>query len=63
MKFAIRRAAEKTVYYFFIDKETGKVIYETDLRTKSIGAEDTVKYSIDRKGEALSKTILKLKGK
>lgn len=49
--------------YKFIDKETGKVIYETDLRTTSTGSEDTVEYAMDRNGEALAKTITKLRGK
>jgi hypothetical protein len=49
--------------YKFIDKESGKVIYETDLRTSSTGANDSVDYAMDRNGEALAKTITKLKGK
>ena len=49
--------------YKFIDKESGKVIYETDLRTSSVGSNDTVEYAMDRNGEALAKTITKLKGK
>ena len=49
--------------YKFIDKETGNVIYETDLRTSSTGSNDTVEYAMDRNGEALAKTITKLKGK
>ena len=50
-------------HYQFIDKETGKVIYETDLRTSSTGANDTVEYAMDRNGEALAKTVTKMKGK
>jgi hypothetical protein len=49
--------------YQFVDKETGKVIYETDLRTTSTGTDDTVEYAMDRNGEALAKLLLKLKGK
>jgi len=49
--------------YQFVDKESGKVVYETDLRTTSTGSEDTVEYAMDRNGEALAKTILKLKGR
>ena len=49
-------------HYKFIDKESGKVIHETDLRTSSTGANDTVEYAMDRNGEALAKTIIKLKG-
>jgi len=50
-------------HYQFIDKESGKVVYETSLRTTSTGSEDTVEYAMDRNGEALAKTILKMKGK
>ncbi len=50
-------------HYKFIDKESGKVVYETDLRTSSTGSSDTVDYAMDRNGEALAKTITKLKGK
>ncbi len=49
--------------YQFVDRDTGKVVYETDLRTTSTGSEDTVEYAMDRNGEALAKTILKVKGK
>jgi len=52
-----------TAHYKFIDKESGKVIYETDLRTSSTGANDTVEYAMDRNGEALAKIITKSKGK
>jgi hypothetical protein len=48
-------------HYKFIDKESGKVVYETDLRTSSTGANDTVEYAMDRNGEALVKYIIKLK--
>lgn len=50
-------------YYQFIDKESGKVVYETNLRTTSTGSEDTVEYAMDRNGEALAKTILKIRGR
>ena len=50
-------------HYQFIDKESGKVIYETDLRTSSTGSNDTVEYAMDRNGEALAKVITKFKGK
>ncbi len=49
--------------YKFIDKESGNVIHEIDLRTSSTGSNDTVDYAMDRNGEALAKTITKLKGK
>ncbi len=48
-------------HYKFIDKETGNVIYETDLRTSSTGANNTVEYAMDRNGEALTKYIVKFK--
>jgi hypothetical protein len=50
-------------HYQFIDKESGKVIHETDLRTGSTGSSDTVEYAMDRNGEALAKLITKYKGK
>jgi hypothetical protein len=50
-------------HYVFVDKDSGKVIYETDLRTSSTGANDTVEYAMDRNGEALTKIIVKSKGK
>jgi hypothetical protein len=50
-------------HYQFIDKESGKVIYETDLRTTSTGSADTVEYAMDRNGEALAKVVTKFKGK
>jgi hypothetical protein len=49
--------------YQFIDKASGKVIYETDLRTGATGRNDTVEYAMDRNGEALAKLITKYKGK
>jgi hypothetical protein len=52
-----------SAHYQFIDKESGKVIYETDLRTSSTGGNDTVEYAMDRNGEALAKVITKYKGK
>jgi hypothetical protein len=56
-------SATFAAHYKFIDKDSGKVIYETDLRTTSTGSEDTVEYAMDRNGEALAKTITKLRGK
>jgi len=50
-------------HYQFVDKESGKVIYETDLRTGATGRNDTVEYAMDRNGEALAKLIMKYKGK
>jgi len=49
--------------YQFIDKASGKVVYETDLRTGATGRNDTVDYAMDRNGEALAKLIMKYKGK
>jgi hypothetical protein len=48
-------------HYQFVDKETGEVLYETDLRTSSTGAEDTVDYAMLRNAEAAAKVIYKLK--
>jgi hypothetical protein len=56
-------SAAFAAHYKFIDKESGKVIYETDLRTSSTGSSDTVEYAMDRNGEALAKLITKYKGK
>ena len=49
--------------YQLIDQASGKVIYETDLRTTSTGSEDTVEYAMDRNGEALAKLLVKAKGR
>jgi hypothetical protein len=56
-------SASFTAHYEFIDKESGKVLYEADLQTSSTGANDTVEYAMERNGEALARTITKLKGK
>ena len=56
-------SASFTAHYKFIDKESGKVIYETDLQTSSTGSNDTVEYAMERNGEALAKTITRMKGK
>ena len=48
-------------HYQFIDKETGKVVYETPLRTSSTGDNDTVDYAMLRNAEAAAKVIYKLK--
>ncbi len=56
-------SASFTGHYKFIDKESGKVIYETDLQTSSTGSNDTVEYAMDRNGEALARVITKFKGK
>jgi hypothetical protein len=48
-------------HYKFIDKESGKVIYETPLRTSSTGSDDTVDYAMLRNAEAAAKVIYKLK--
>lgn len=47
--------------YKFIDKESGKVVYETPLRTSSTGDNDTVDYAMLRNAEAAAKVIYKLK--
>jgi len=56
-------SATFAAHYQFVDKESGKVIYETDLRTSSIASNDTVEYAMERNGEALAKVITKFKGK
>jgi hypothetical protein len=48
-------------HYQFIDKATGQVVNETDLRTSSSGADDTVEYAIQRNAEAAAKYIYKNK--
>ena len=47
-------------HYQFIDKETGEVLYETDLRTSSTGDNDTVDYAMLRNAEAAAKIMYKL---
>jgi len=56
-------SAAFSAHYQFIDRESGKVVYETDLRTTSTGSNDTVEYAMERNGEALAKLITKYKGK
>jgi hypothetical protein len=46
--------------YQFIDKETGKVVYTTDLRTSSTGDNDTVDYAMLRNAEAAAKVMYRL---
>jgi hypothetical protein len=48
-------------HYQFIDKATGKVLDEQDLRTSSSGRDDTVEYAIQRNAEAAAKYIYKNK--
>lgn len=48
-------------HYQFIDKETGEVVYETDLRTSSTGDNDTVDYAMLRNAEAAAKVIYSYK--
>jgi hypothetical protein len=50
-------------HYQLIDKESGNVLYETDLRSLSTGTNDTVEYAMERNGEALAKVLTKFKGK
>jgi len=63
LKSGQRRSASFTAHYKFVDKESGKVIYETDLQTSSTGSNDTVEYAMGRNGEALAKVVTKFKGK
>ncbi len=48
-------------HYQFIDKDSGEVIYETDLRTSSTGRADTVEYAMQRNAEAAAKVIYRYK--
>jgi hypothetical protein len=50
-------------HYQFIDKESGKVLYETDLRTTGAFDQDTVDYAMERNAEAAAKVVTKYKGK
>jgi hypothetical protein len=61
--FAPTGTAAFAAHYQFIDKASGKVIHETDLRTGSTGSNDSVDYAMDRNGEALAKLVTKYKGK
>ena len=47
-------------HYTFVDKETGEVVYETDLRTSSTGDNDTVDYAMLRNAEAAAKIMYRL---
>jgi hypothetical protein len=48
-------------HYRFVDKATGQVITEQDLRTSSTGRNDTVDYAIQRNAEAAAKYLYKNK--
>jgi len=48
-------------HYQFIDNESGKVIYETDLRTTGHFEQDTVDYAMERNAEAVAKVIYRHK--
>lgn len=48
-------------HYQFIDQESGKVLYETDLRTTGHFDQDTVEYAMERNAEAAAKVITKFK--
>ena len=50
-------------HYQFIDKESGKVLYETDLRTTGAFDQDTVDYAMERNAEAAAKVVTKYKSK
>jgi len=47
-------------HYKFVDKATGKVVHETDLRTSSTGDNDTVDYAMLRNAEAAAKLMYSL---
>jgi hypothetical protein len=48
-------------HYQFVDKATGQVINEQDLRTSSTGRNDTVEYAMQRNAEAAAKLIYSYK--
>ncbi len=48
-------------HYRFLDNATGKVLYETDLRTTSTGSADTVDYAMERNAEAAAKVVYQQK--
>jgi len=50
-------------HYQFIDKASGKVLYETDLRSTGAFDQDTADYAMERNAEAAAKVITKYKGK
>jgi hypothetical protein len=54
-------SAAFAAHYQFIDKDTGKVMFETDLRTTSTGRSDTVDYAMERNAEAAAKVVSKQK--
>jgi hypothetical protein len=54
-------SASFAAHYQFVDKTTGKVLDEQDLRTSSTGSDDTVDYAIQRNAEAAAKYIYKNK--
>jgi hypothetical protein len=56
-EFNFSGTAAFAAHYQFVDKETGKVIYETPLRNTSIRQEDTVSYAMQRNAEAAAKLI------
>lgn len=47
-------------HYRFVDKETGEVLYETDLRTSSTGNRNTVDYAMLRNAETVAKLMYRL---
>jgi hypothetical protein len=54
-------SASFAAHYQFVDKATGKVLDEQDLRSSSTGSDDTVDYAIQRNAEAAAKYIYKNK--
>ena len=44
-------------HYQFVDKDSGEVIYVTDLRTTSTGSSDTVDYAMERNAEAAARVV------
>ena len=54
-------SAAFAAHYRFVDKASGKVIHETDLRTTSTGRHDTVDYAMERNAEAAAKVVYRYK--
>jgi len=54
-------SAAFAAHYQFVDKQTGNVINEQDLRSGSTGSNNTVEYAMQRNAEAAAKFIYKNK--
>jgi hypothetical protein len=54
-------SAAFAAHYQFVDKATGQVLNEQDLRSTSTGSDNSVEYAMQRNGEAAAKFIYKNK--